>query len=52
MTVRIYRYIQTTTLYYWPNTTGMPHLKISNYLPIHVAYHDGRLLLSTWYGCW
>jgi len=28
MTVCIYRYIYTTTLYYWPNTTDMPHLKI------------------------
>ena len=28
MTVCIYRYIHTTTLYYWPNTTGMSHLKI------------------------
>jgi len=29
MTVCIYRYIHTTALYYWPNTTGMPHLKIA-----------------------
>ena len=28
MTVWIYRYIHTTTSYYWPNTTGMPHIKI------------------------
>ena len=27
MTVCIYRYIHTTALCYWPNTTGMPHLK-------------------------
>jgi len=27
MTVCIYRYIHTTALYYWPNTTGMTHLK-------------------------
>jgi len=29
MTICIYSYIHTTTSYYWPNTTGMPHLKIS-----------------------
>jgi len=28
MTVCIYRYIHTAALCYWPNTTGMPHLKI------------------------
>jgi len=28
MTVCIYRYIHTTTLYYWPNTMGLPHLKM------------------------
>ena len=28
MTVCICRYIHTTALYYWPNTTGMTHLKI------------------------
>ena len=28
ITVCIYRYIHTTALYYWPNTTGMTHLKI------------------------
>ena len=27
--IYIYRYIHTTTLYYWPNTTGMTHRKIS-----------------------
>ena len=29
MTVCMYRDIHTTTLYYWPHTTRMPHLKIS-----------------------
>jgi len=28
MTVCMYRDIHTTTLYYWPHTTGMPHFKI------------------------
>jgi len=28
MTVCMYRDIHTTTLYYWPHTTGMPNLKI------------------------
>jgi len=28
MTLCIYRYIHTTTLCYWPNTTGMTHFKI------------------------
>jgi len=27
MTVCMYRDTHTTTLYYWPHTTGMPHLK-------------------------
>ena len=26
----MYRDIHTTTLYYWPHTTGMPHLKIQS----------------------
>jgi len=29
MTVCMYKDIHTTTLYYWPHTTGMPHLKIT-----------------------
>jgi len=32
MTVCIYRYIHTTALYYWPNTTGMTHVKVKMYL--------------------
>ena len=42
MTVYIYRYIHTTTLYYLPNTTGMPHLKeLSKFIcmcHMHVAF--------------
>jgi len=32
MTVCMRRDIHTTTLYYWFHTTGMPHLKIDNYI--------------------
>ena len=32
MTVCMYRDIHTTTLYSWPHTTGMPHLKTKSYL--------------------
>ena len=34
MTVCMYRDIHTTTLYYWPHTTGMPHLKIKDFFSL------------------
>ena len=40
MTVCIYRYIHTTALCYWPNTTGIPHLKTDlHFLPRHFLCH-------------
>ena len=42
MAVCIYRYIHTTTLYYWPNTTGMPHLKILHTINRRKANWTGR----------
>ena len=42
MTVCMYRDIHTTTLYYWPHTTGMPHLKVC-YLCSEGNVHGDRV---------
>ena len=40
ITVCIYRYIHTTALYYWPNTTGMPNLTTLNqWFPARVPHN-------------
>ena len=42
MTVCIYRYIHATGLYYWPNTTGMTHLKLTGSQPVK-KFPEGSL---------
>ena len=41
MTVCMYRDIHTTTSHYWPHTTGMPHLKITDGLRISACCTRG-----------
>jgi len=62
-----YIYIRTTALYYWPNTTGMTHLKIRSkrvtlythysfvsrvYILLNYTLRKGQEEVDNWVGTW